>query len=93
LQICGQRAQAPSESVNTAARQAKRSTIRHREFVGGKGCTHQTDSVVIGSGEQHVTDLVSEHATERTRQLMIGYDPCRRPPVGSKRQHTLGRFD
>jgi hypothetical protein len=67
LRLSGQRTKTTSQTANTAARQAKRRTVGLPELFGAKGCPHQAASVVIGGTEQHVTNFVSEHASECTR--------------------------
>jgi hypothetical protein len=66
LQVGAERAQAASEPVDTTARQAEGGPIRVSEFLGTKGCPHQTRLVVMGRAEQYVTDFMGEHTPQRT---------------------------
>jgi len=94
LRAFAQRAQSTSESVDTTASQAERATVPLAQLVGSKGSTHQTCPVVIRRADEDMTNLVGEHAPERTRQIRIRHESSHCSHARrSARQDTLGRID
>src|SRR5512134_121466 len=85
----GQDLNATSESANVVTCEAEGSAVRLCEVIGVIGRTHQARLVVKWSGKKDVTDLVGEHASERTRQLSTLQTQAHRAPGCSKREHSF----